>query len=351
MFFFGAPAFTPMNRIQYIDAARGLAMFTVVYSHICMFCIPDYGGSPMIGFLREYFLNAFFFISGFIALRSSLPDRGKIASQLWRKTCQLLIPTILFGAFYALSRGISPGDMLFDGAKYGYWFTFVLYEMYLVYLFVAFAASFFTRRRRQAFDIIVLAVTALIYLVHKRAGHFEQSDDLLCLGNFLGYFIFFGAGLFAASRKTEIARCLDYKGGVIVLLCAVLICLDSFLSMPRLLYRFSVLLTVVYVLRRFYASDRSIPLEVPFKNSLTTLGRYTLEIYFIHYFLLFPLPASLGEYLRSLTPGIYSSVGFPEILTVGTVTLLTCYACILLSALIDRIPYLPRLAFGKTARV
>ncbi len=57
------------QRLEYIDACRGLAIFTVVYSHICLFCLPGYDASAVIDFLRIYFLNAFFFISSFVAFR------------------------------------------------------------------------------------------------------------------------------------------------------------------------------------------------------------------------------------------------------------------------------------------
>ncbi len=53
------------QRIQYIDAMRGLAMVLVVYSHICRYCLGD----KWMGWNDVFFLFrllCFFFISGWL---------------------------------------------------------------------------------------------------------------------------------------------------------------------------------------------------------------------------------------------------------------------------------------------
>lgn len=59
------------ERLLYIDVLRGIAILTVVYSHILLFCVGYSETSFMTDLLRKYFLNAFFFLSGFMAYKKS----------------------------------------------------------------------------------------------------------------------------------------------------------------------------------------------------------------------------------------------------------------------------------------
>lgn len=60
------------ERLLYIDVLRGIAILTVVYSHILLFCVGYSETSFMTDLLRKYFLNAFFFLSGFMAYKNLL---------------------------------------------------------------------------------------------------------------------------------------------------------------------------------------------------------------------------------------------------------------------------------------
>ena len=59
------------ERLLYIDVLRGIAILTVVYSHILLFCVGYSETSFVTDLLRKYFLNGFFFLSGFMAYKSS----------------------------------------------------------------------------------------------------------------------------------------------------------------------------------------------------------------------------------------------------------------------------------------
>lgn len=53
-------------RLDYIDASRGLAIFTVVYSHICLFCLPAYEPSVILDFYGHIFLMRSFLSRGLL---------------------------------------------------------------------------------------------------------------------------------------------------------------------------------------------------------------------------------------------------------------------------------------------
>lgn len=125
------------ERLLYIDVLRGIAILTVVYSHILLFCVGYSETSFMTDLLRKYFLNAFFFLSGFMAYKKSpsltLYQTGYF-HELWKKVKQLLIPTLVSGGLYCVYCAGNPYAFLADGAKGGYWFTIALFIMFVIYL-------------------------------------------------------------------------------------------------------------------------------------------------------------------------------------------------------------------------
>ena len=59
---------TNTKRLEFIDGMRGLAIFTVVYFHMFFF-IPKYPPSDIRTLIMLFFLNGFFFISGFVGTK------------------------------------------------------------------------------------------------------------------------------------------------------------------------------------------------------------------------------------------------------------------------------------------
>ena len=56
------------QRIEYIDAMRGVTMLLVVMAHVSMFCLGLYGynGFSFNKMLSEFRMPLFFFVSGFV---------------------------------------------------------------------------------------------------------------------------------------------------------------------------------------------------------------------------------------------------------------------------------------------
>ena len=69
------------ERLLYIDVLRGIAILTVVYSHILLFCVGYSETSFMTDLLRKYFLNAFFFLSGFMAYKKSRSEERRVGKE------------------------------------------------------------------------------------------------------------------------------------------------------------------------------------------------------------------------------------------------------------------------------
>ena len=117
------------QRIEYIDAMRGFTMILVVYSHICHFCLGD----SLLGFNGIFFLfrlPCFFFISGWLFEPiASRPFWGNARHKFQVQ----IIPTFIFLLLLA-----PPPEFFHQlgAVKGGYWFTFVLFDFFILYMLI-----------------------------------------------------------------------------------------------------------------------------------------------------------------------------------------------------------------------
>lgn len=180
------------ERLLYIDVLRGIAILTVVYSHILLFCVGYSETSFMTDLLRKYFLNAFFFLSGFMAYKKSpsltLYQTGYF-HELWKKVKQLLIPTLVSGGLYCVYCAGNPYAFLADGAKGGYWFTIALFIMFVIYLIENLTLKWITNEYAQSIVLFIIAV--IVYCWHKTAMSETGWANFLCLGGVSYYFLMF----------------------------------------------------------------------------------------------------------------------------------------------------------------
>lgn len=84
---------------------------------------------------------------------------------------------------------------------------------------------------------------------------------------------------------------------------------------------------------------------------LATLGENSIEIYFLHYFLLFTPPMIIKQYLNSIYTGNnYANeimVSFVELTIMLPIITYISYTCIYIKKIISNIPFISKLMFGK----
>ena len=334
------------QRLQYLDAARGLAIFTVVYSHICLFCLPSYDSSAVIDFLRSYFLNAFFFISGVVAYKSTEIISVNIGQLLIKKIRQLLLPTIIVGIVYALSHHIEIISFFTNDAKYGYWFTIVLFEMFAIYYIILSIASLFRYRHAQAILLTFIAVA--FYWMHKTILIQTPLQNILCLSSLTYYMPFFCFGILYSLYKPLISNVIKIGNGILITLVFSVVIAGYLIPVPLFISNIAIVAIVMWIIKSLYLYDNGMSMTSKILRSLETLGQNTLEIYFLHYFILFPLPIAVAEYLSDLSTN-HLSLGAPEFLIIGTIVILICILCIIIARMLKTIPYISMLAFGKAS--
>lgn len=331
------------QRLQYIDALRGIAIFIVVYSHILIFCMPPYPESFIVKFLRLFYLNGFFFISGYLFYKPiETFTRRKLKDILFKKTTMILIPTLVVGSVYWYSHGIEMLIAIFDEAKMGYWFTFVLYEMFLVLTVLMWIFNQF--KVKKIIELSILLILFLTSFVIFR--FFELRSDLLGLisaFNFMFYLPIFVLGMLCKLYNPYFNKILNSR--ICLAVTFLLVFVSFIIKIPSFITSIAIVILAFAVCHKIEDST-PVFFEKGCGKYLSLFGTFSMEIYFLHYFLLFEVPQSLSSYLTELSTS-HRSVSFPEFLIVGTIAACICIGSIAIAKFIHYIPYIRNLALGK----
>ena len=126
-------------RIGYIDALRGFAILSVVYSHLIVMGMSSTGyDSTVLRFIQLFFMPLFFFISGYFSNKSSKVLRfSDFKDIIVNKTIHLLIPTFVMFSFCICFFDLDFVHYLYEPYKCGYWFTWVLFVAIFLFTLVS----------------------------------------------------------------------------------------------------------------------------------------------------------------------------------------------------------------------
>lgn len=340
------------KRIEYIDALRGFTMLLVVFAHVETIGIFSYSHQTVIGQVFQSFrMPLFFFISGFIAYKAEFEWSASNTLKLLGKKLRVqIIPAAFWGALYTVLLCRSDfKTFLVTPEKFGYWFTFVLLEIFILYYLVNFL---FKGKRRY----IILVLLAFFLLACKVP--FKQIDALDKLGNVtslhytFSYFLFFVFGSLASKYKDRFIRLLDnkYFTAAIVLLDMLLLYFmvspdSTIVSSPYGTYIIKILdvlagiLGIMIVFGSFRKNEASMSLDTKLGCAMQYVGRRTLDIYLLHYFLI-PDMSFLAPYFKS-----GNNVALELLVCLGTSALIVAL-CLLISNIIRISPFLAKYLFG-----
>lgn len=335
------------KRLVYVDCLRGVAMWMVVYSHIVSFAMGHIAPSPLGRFFNAVMLPLFFFISGFCAYKENLTVAG-LGRQLLGKTRAILIPTVVMFLLFMLYSGANPLEVAMRYDKGGYWFTWVLFQILLIYLAVCTVAS---RVKHEWARWMVLASPLLMFSAFSHlVGFTSQTAVTLELVKVYGYYVYFLLGLLVRRFDSQIAAALSRgrANGLLFVAAAV-----SYIEIGGGICLTLSVLAVYFLFRQMedYLSDS----RHRASRILNAIGKKTLAIYFFHFFLLFRIPL-VPQWLQTLQTdscfGTHSSNSFAELLICGSMALLLCYACIVIEYLLSKFPAIYEACLGpmrKTA--
>ena len=350
----------PKKRIEYIDALRGLTMILVVFSHV---------ESTSFGFENPTFINSlfmsfrmplFFWVSGYIAYKASIQWNWSTWWQMSKKKIAIqLIPTLVFGLIctYAYYNSDFHSFITHNG-KLGYWFTIALLEIFLIVYTTnvcLYNSNPQVHRRRMLIALILLsAVLFLTKIILKVSPALNEIGNLFTLHHTFNYFQYFAFGYICSMYKETFNKALEskYFSAIIIILFASLFyvkkCYISAIAgggmsiwamieivLEMLIGYFGLLLVfnTVKTYQGAFTSDKKVG------KALQFVGKRTLDIYLLHYFLLPHLP-QVGDFLLK---GNNTTL---ELITGVLLSIVVLTLCLAISSILRTSPLLAKWLFG-----
>ena len=342
--------------------------------------------SAALPFLVLMRMPLFFFVSGFLAYKANfawtVPNALKLT---WKKFKVQVIPALVFACLFVIFR--MKGDfwdglmrLLASPTKGGYWFTWVLLQMFIIYYVCCYVGGIIlgqgARSKEQgagskedcsgspyspapcssplapillfgAWAFSVFAYETL-YLPKVFTYHKDVFFDYSSLVQTIRYMQFFLLGNIVRRYWSRMERLFDSPWFFpLVVTFAVVCCADIFqlhtfktvwTNLPRTIAMYSLLLLVGRFFRHYQAWFEE---GRKAGRILSFIGTRTLDIYLLHFLLLPKLP-QVGEWLNANQPNFVVSIVLS-----ASVALVVIAFCLLASQLLRVSPFLQLYLFGK----
>ena len=388
------------QRLEWLDAMRGFTMILVVAYHVGQMCfgmnLKTSTSMPLIVLFR---MPLFFLVSGFLAWKADMIwTRRRLGTMIWKKFKIQVIPTIVFLTVFLVVRAkhFFPAlqRALASPTKDGYWFTWALLIMFVIYYVEEFLAPSQLPRGggsekgevknekchpddnaspstlhasrstpstlhasrsnlRGGWGIWVLwVVSIIIYETAFMPKWFKYPESAFMryssLIQVVYYFQFFLFGNIVHRYWDRMERLFDSRWFFPVVTVVAFVCAADVLkwhtlhlmwvNLPRTLAMYALMLMVVMFFR--YYKD-SMSRETVVGRGLQYIGVRTLDIYLLH-FILMPRLKMVGPWLDGLHPNFLLEV----VMTVG-VALVVIVFCCLASNILRVSPFFKKYLFGR----
>ncbi len=381
-----------MPRLTYFDIIKGIAIFMVVMGHVLTMCVRDIDAAVLFKMIKNIHMPLFFFISGFFTYKVTAEGQPFALPRLGQRAMQLLVPFLVVSAlwiWYFPHSGLrSPIVSTFYGLysdvwKNGYWFTLVLFEIFLVYWTTAIAYRAYKPHKPygspKTYGEIAIAVVIWVILCAIQLLVPGEITRWASWEFVAAYYPVFMLGIFARKHREWFLPWVQQGSTmtVAIILGAVLIYLMMYpwefpfmawwgipLVLPPLLHAALVPIAFGTVIpwtqtgtSQQHVTNLAPPQQdgsraalAPTSGALAPtwgqrywilLGKESLAIYLLHYFFLFPL-TSLQEPLRAL------ALGFTPTFVVAAVVAFIVIGLVLgVNYIIQKSPLLALLLTGK----
>lgn len=254
------------------DYLRGFAMLSIVIGHL-YFYAGQFAGSWVFDVCDTIELPVFMYISGLLAHVSV--DRYGFRKLIVSKVVRLLFPLISFYIIWGLWDSFYWLGFWMEEHKNGYWFMLVLFELMVTISFIKQFSSRFKIKTIYANVVVYAFATCLFWLLPKDGW----VNHLFCVKLYWHFYPFFMIGYYSYRFKPILVP--KYAPIYLLLYLFVLIFFRS------VLWKVAINMTANLFSLFFLVSVFSTSFK-PLKNVFATVGINSLQVYMVHFFLLFP---------------------------------------------------------------
>lgn len=255
------------------DYLRGFAMLSIVIGHLYYYAGRS-EGSWVFNVCDTMELPVFMYISGLLAHVSV--DKYGFRKLIMSKVVRLLFPLLSFYIIWGLWDSSYWLGFWTKEHKNGYWFMLVLFELMVTLSFV--------KQFSSRFKVKTIYVNAVIYAVFTVFYYTLSSDGLVnrlfCVKLYWHFYPFFMMGYYSYKLNNILVP----KYAPIYFLAYVSILIFFRTSLWIVVVNMAAnLFSLLFLLSVFSTSFK------PLKNIFATVGINSLQVYMLHFFLLFPL--------------------------------------------------------------
>lgn len=354
---------TTKKRMEWLDAMRGFTMILVVAQHIVSHAFElNIKFTAIQSQMILFRMPLFFFVSGFLAYSSKTIWNGNtLGKSLLKKLRLQMLPTIVFLAAYLAifykDIGTAFVDTLEKPLKGGFWFTYVLFLMFILYYLFAYVEAKinkWTKGRLPSWvPILVLWLLAMFaYETNYMPKYFDYQKEEWCnyssFSQVTLYFCFFVTGNFCRRYWNQANKLFSTKWFFAAIVVLAFVCTIEFFkwhnlrlmwaNIPRTIAIYSFLCIVIMCFRHY---EHTFSKQTRIGRIMQYIGTRTLDIYLIHLFLIPHLPM-IGEWIKDNKPGVVV-----EMTLILVLAGLVIAASLFISAVLRTSPILREYLFGR----
>lgn len=233
--------------------------------------------------LYSFNMPLFFFVSGFLAFKKNTIGRIGELKKIGSKFVLLVIPAVVFSCFSRLQQGSNIFDF-FSGGLGKYWFTFTLFEMFLIY-YITIGLS----KSKWIFAgiLVILSVLGIGYL----SFYSQYEISFLDFNHLAKYFQFFALGVLAKMFTEQYDRLMRNEYLKVFAMVSFFVLLFSLyhIEIPSVVFHFFRDIVLRYlglyiVLSFFYCHQEYFNEEKRLNKFILKIGQNSLAIYLLQYF-------------------------------------------------------------------
>lgn len=337
------------ERMQWVDAMRGFSMLIVVLGHVLLSMGIGGYSSFLSSVLLTFRMPLFFFVSGFFSYRAiQWWNRQRICDILKRKLQAQVLCTLVFLSVYQLAM---TGRIDLANGFGGYWFTIVLFQMYILYLAVSLVS------RLMKFNIVIpllVAISAIFIVLLVFYNRDSWLYQFLCWENLAKYMQFFTLGIVCSKYRHRLFQFLGSNVFIMIMVIGWIVSMllwydETFKSQQPLIYSFIHDIAVRYfalftVIIMFFSNKDRFSQEAKYSLILRFIGQRTLDIYMVHYFLLPHMPW-MSEWLAK------GNMIIPQIIISSILTATIVALSLLASSILRKSKIMETWLFGVKRKV